>query len=169
MVKNLCLMVGLTAGVAVIAPADAVVRVVSSNATNYCQAALPVFDTSIRKRPLSVQNEGSSTAFVTCSFHSEEAVSAAEIWLHAAAGQTVTCTGVAGYNGASEAAVKSAVVGAGETQAWLSWNAADFPGGSMSSGLFSVSCGLQPGQGLDDTYLGYDDGTAAPASAGAVR
>lgn len=35
-------------------------------AAGACQSALPVFDTLLRKRPLAVQNEGNSTAFVTC-------------------------------------------------------------------------------------------------------
>lgn len=35
-------------------------------AAGACQSALPVFDTMLRKRPLAVQNEGSSTTFVTC-------------------------------------------------------------------------------------------------------
>ncbi|MEO6138716.1 MAG: hypothetical protein ABIP11_08660, partial [Luteimonas sp.] len=38
------------------------------NATGACQSALPVFDGQIRKRPLAVQNEGTSAAFVSCSF-----------------------------------------------------------------------------------------------------
>lgn len=39
----------------------------ASNATGMCQSALPVFDTQIRKRPLGVNNEGGSNAFVSCS------------------------------------------------------------------------------------------------------
>jgi len=33
-----------------------------------CQPALPAFDGNIRKRPLAMQNEGTSNAFVTCAF-----------------------------------------------------------------------------------------------------
>lgn len=39
----------------------------ASNATGMCQSALPVFDTQIRKRPLGVNNEGASNAFISCS------------------------------------------------------------------------------------------------------
>ncbi len=44
-----------------------------ANATSYCQAALPAFEGAIRKRPLAVQNEGTTNAFVTCSFTMESA------------------------------------------------------------------------------------------------
>lgn len=33
-----------------------------------CQPALPAFDASFRKRPLAMQNEGTSTAYITCAF-----------------------------------------------------------------------------------------------------
>jgi len=33
-----------------------------------CQAALPAFDGNIRKRPLAMQNDGTTPAFVTCGF-----------------------------------------------------------------------------------------------------
>lgn len=39
----------------------------AANGTAFCQSALPVFDTQIRKRPLGVNNEGDSNAFVSCS------------------------------------------------------------------------------------------------------
>lgn len=39
----------------------------AANATGFCQSALPVFDTQIRKRPLGINNEGSSNAFISCS------------------------------------------------------------------------------------------------------
>lgn len=37
-----------------------------SHGTANCQAALPVFDGNIRKRPLAFANEGATHAFVTC-------------------------------------------------------------------------------------------------------
>lgn len=41
-------------------------RTLYVNASAHCQAALPVFDGLIRKRPLAVVNEGQAGAFVTC-------------------------------------------------------------------------------------------------------
>lgn len=37
------------------------------NAAGACNGALPSYEGALRKRPLGVQNEGSSPAFVTCS------------------------------------------------------------------------------------------------------
>ena len=37
------------------------------NATGACQAALPYYEGTIRKRPLAIQNEGDASAFVNCS------------------------------------------------------------------------------------------------------
>lgn len=48
------------------AAAETVVRDHYSHGTAGCQAALPVFDTSVRKRPLAFANEGTAHAFVTC-------------------------------------------------------------------------------------------------------
>lgn len=38
-------------------------------AAGSCQGALPNFEGSLRKRPLAVANEGTTTAFVTCGIH----------------------------------------------------------------------------------------------------
>jgi hypothetical protein len=38
-----------------------------SNAVDVCQGSLPTYDTSLRKRPLAISNEGDQTAFISCS------------------------------------------------------------------------------------------------------
>lgn len=48
------------------AGAATVVRDHWSHGTANCQAALPVFDGNIRKRPLAFANEGATHAYVTC-------------------------------------------------------------------------------------------------------
>jgi len=48
------------------ARAETVVRGHFSHGTANCQAALPVFDGNLRKRPLAFANEGPGNAFVTC-------------------------------------------------------------------------------------------------------
>lgn len=55
------------AAVPLAANAEQQPRVINSGPVNHCQAALPVFDGKIRKRPLAVVNEGDGNAFVTCS------------------------------------------------------------------------------------------------------
>lgn len=135
----------------------------SSNATGLCQGALPAFETAIRKRPLAVQNEGASTAFVTCSFTSQGSQIAgglnpatAAIFFTSQTGDDVTinCTGVSGrQNSPNEYIPKSVVVG-GATGA-IEWLAADFSGAParFPSGLFSVSCSLPPGAAILDTRV----------------
>lgn len=167
--KYASLAVALVAGLVAATPADAVTHVTASNATNYCQTALPVFDGNVRKRPLAVQNEGGSNAFVTCAYHSEDGpVLAAQVWFHNSSGVAgdVTCTGVAGYNDPTvrESAVKVVNLPGDGTQVALEWEAVDFPGGAMETGLFAVSCNLQPGMGVDDAYIAYDDGVEPPAA-----
>lgn len=49
------------------ASAEPVLRDVTVNATGYCQAALPAYETSLRKRPTAIRNEGAANAFVSCS------------------------------------------------------------------------------------------------------
>ena len=63
--KSLAFAVALS-GAAMAASAETIERTELKMAVSACQAALPAFDGMIRKRPLAVQNEGSSTAFVSC-------------------------------------------------------------------------------------------------------
>jgi hypothetical protein len=170
-VKFAALTVAVGAIVAAVAPAEAINRVSLSNPTNYCQTALPVFDGNVRKRPVSVQNEGNSNAFITCSWGIEvidgtesTGISSAEVWFHSTAAGSVTCTGVAGWNGVQAQSVKTLTLpGGGQSDEAMIWTPADFPNGQMGTGLFSVSCNLQPGQGIDDSYITYDDGEVTPA------
>jgi len=39
---------------------------VASTAVGACQASLPLYDASLRKRPLGMRNEGSSHVFISC-------------------------------------------------------------------------------------------------------
>jgi hypothetical protein len=161
--KNVCLVAAAVAGLALSASAQAVTqqRVVISNATNYCQTALPVQDTNVRKRALTVVNEGSGNAFVSCSYHSENAVQVAEIWFHNdnAVATDVTCTGVIGYNGNSLTASQTVTIDPDGAQNFLDWDSTDF--GGSTSALFSLSCVLPPGVGLDDSYIVYVEDVGA--------
>lgn len=164
------LTIAIAAATAATSTADAAVRTSMSHPTNYCQTALPVFDGNVRKRPVSVQNEGSSNAFVTCSFgidvvdpQASQGILGADLYFHSDVAGSVTCTGVAGWNGVQGTAVKTlALTGGGQTADPMSFTPADFPDGQMGTGLLSVSCNLAPGVGIDDTYVGFDDGEAAP-------
>lgn len=76
----------------------------AANATAFCQSALPVFDTQIRKRPLAVGNEGAAPAFVTCSlpqgYYPETVINGVVILLNRGASPvSASCTLVDGVTG----------------------------------------------------------------------
>ena len=143
-----------------------------SHATANCQTALPVFDGNVRKRPVAVQNEGTSIAFVTCSFPSPEgrqpgsASVTTAVWQYfvnnGANPVTVNCTGVATNNSVqlAEYVPKSIVVTPGAGEQALIWQAFDFAGAPAvfpNQGAFSISCSLPPGAGVGTSYVNGTD------------
>lgn len=149
---------------AICTPAEAATtnRQLLSHGVANCQAALPVFDGNIRKRPKGIGNEGTSTAFVTCDFeHLPNAygvITSVGILVrnNGGASATFTCTLVQGFGSASYGAniVKSANVSAG-SQASLFWFASD--NGDVNLTLPSVSCSLAPGMEIHGTMLTFTE------------
>lgn len=134
-----------------------------ANGSGVCQAALPNFEGQIRKRPLAIQNEGTATAFVTCSPTSLQ-FTAGHAWGYAVyfgsqadASVTVNCTGVMGASGwPAEYSTKSVSIGAGGSNG-IVWEMADFPGnGADNTATFNVSCQLQPGIGIRTIYVNQE-------------
>lgn len=129
-----------------------------SNPAARCQGALPAFETAIRKRPLAVQNEGTSNAFITCSFEGDtyDATSVVGIDTYftnnTAAAVTLSCTGVSGYQGGTNSFVSMSVSIPANGSGNPFWVAQDFESG-LAEGLISISCSLPPGVGINDTYL----------------
>jgi hypothetical protein len=80
--------------------APAVLATEASNATGYCQGVLPAADSQIRKRPLALRNEGTATAFVSCSipvnFAGPNLLIDAHVINRSANPATVSCTLVDG-------------------------------------------------------------------------
>jgi hypothetical protein len=159
----------LTAGLAAFS-AEAVTksRTFSSNAVALCQSALPVFDGLIRKRPLAVQNEGTSNAFVTCAFTSEDdggvpyVTTDYTIWARSNDGvaHDLSCTGVTGHaTGSNEYVVKTVNLPADGSQRALVWSGADFAdhAPTIDYFTFAASCNLSPGVGLNDTYVNFTE------------
>lgn len=127
------------------------------NGAGACQAALPAYEGLIRKRPMAIQNEGVSPAFVTCAPVTLQAV--ADSFGHGlylvnntAAEVTVNCTGVQGArDGVADVAVPKSVVLAAGTSDALYWELADgFEEGNWDS--FNVSCGIPAGVGITTVY-----------------
>jgi hypothetical protein len=155
-------------------PANAAVEnlQVQSSAAGLCQGALPVMDTALRKRPLAVVNEGESPAFVSCAFTTimdqgggggvaqDNVVRYFGMFLssYVAEPQTVSCTGVIGYEGSADLQYVSLEVDvSSETpdSNYLYFYPEDAdPGLDYLHQLVSVSCRLPPGTGINDTYVG---------------
>jgi hypothetical protein len=157
----LAMAVGLPAGDA---SAATKTRFYYANATSYCQTALPVFDGNVRKRPLAVQNEGTTGAFITCSFTAQSTGLDSVVVLASndgAATATLSCTGVTSVQGGddggpSEYVTKTVAIPAAGVSGFT-WLPEEFgisstiPGG----GYFSVSCNLPPGVGINDSYVRF--------------
>lgn len=128
-----------------------------------CQSALPVFDGVIRKRPLAVQNEGTTNSFITCSFEVDagNAIGNAPVLLDTYFASTagpisVTCTAVSGFNTGTNEFVSQTIeidpADPDNPQGNGFWTDTDFDAG-LGSGLVSISCNIPPGVGINDTYI----------------
>lgn len=143
----------------------------SSQPVARCQGALPAFETAIRKRPLAIQNEGSTASYVTCGFEfdSGAAVDNASFLVdtyftnNTDAVATVTCSGVTGYAGGENEYVSMSAElepnGSGG-EGNLYWFDSDFEGGGMQSGLVAINCRLPAGVGINDTYVFWEEADA---------
>lgn len=144
-----------------------------SGAAGLCQGALPAMDAQLRKRPLAVVNEGNSPAFVTCAFSTvmdqgggggvgqENVVRHFGMYLSSSVPepQTVSCTGVIGYEGSPDLQYVSLDVDvSSETpdSNYLFFYPDDAdPQQQHFHQLVSMSCRLPPGTGITDTYVGF--------------
>lgn len=147
--------------------APAVSQVIHTNASQpaaRCQGALPNFETSLRKRPLAVQNVGDVATFVTCGFEFDagNALGNAALLVDtyftntSTVEATVTCTAVAGYEGGDTESVNLSIdipAGAGGDEGNLFVSDTDFESGAMGTGLVAFSCRLPAGVGINDTYV----------------
>lgn len=151
-----------------IATADAVVvdRSFVQNGAGTCQAALPVFDGLVRKRPLAIQNEEGSTAFVSCSLVGTHfgptnlrVMDLVFVGLinNTGSAVAVTCTLVDGIaNSVSPAFITKIVAVAPGSSAELSWASADNGGNRFIMGA-NVQCALPFGAGVSYTGSLYKE------------
>jgi len=158
--------------------AQAVTRFATVNASGACQSSLPVFDVQIRKRPLAVQNEGTAPAYVTCSFYAPGAAGGLKSVLVYASvndqvADTLTCTGVSGVAAAHDTtySLKSLNLVAGGAQAnpqFMEWLPSDvnppdpFDPNTFTYYNFNINCNLNPGVGINNIDVYYDDGEVEP-------
>lgn len=122
-------------------------RVQRISATAVCEAPLPVFDLTLRKRPIGIGNEGTTPIFVSCSLPADTVappggatVSVRLAMLSTTAPATVNCNLVTGTPDNLAYTAGSAVVPAGGTT-WLTW---DNVHKGAASGTLNFSCNLPP-------------------------
>jgi len=135
-----------------------------SHGTASCQAALPVFDGNIRKRPLAIANEGNSNAFVTCDTDNvNDAASGARFHLivlafvnRSSQPVTVSCTLVDGVSyGLPLYFPKMTGPIAVNAVGTLAWFPSD--NGGSKFGVPATSCDLPPGVEIAVVGFFYDE------------
>ncbi|MEP6634737.1 MAG: hypothetical protein ABJA62_11075 [Luteimonas sp.] len=150
------------------AMAVTVQRVDVPMSTENCQAALPAFDGLIRHRPLAVQNEGTSNAFITCGFIGSNGATpqnyAIEVLLRndGSAAATVSCTLIDGRSNLNDPIflVKSVSVAAGSVAFPIVWTA-NLDNGGILFHFPAVSCSIPPHVGIQATARFYNEDVGA--------
>lgn len=144
----------------IVSEARAVVQTVgsASTASSSCQAALPAFEGLVRKRPLSVQNEGASPAFITCATPADNFVNNAGLYFNSIDGQDhiINCTAVVGFQGSAQYLTRQVIAPASGGQANITIVPANLNlTTNFASYYVSWSCQLPPGTGVNDVYLSW--------------
>lgn len=122
-------------------------RVQRISATAVCEAPLPVFDLTLRKRPIGIGNEGTTSIFVSCALPADSVappggatVSVRLAMLEPVPAATVNCQLVTGTPDNLSYRAGSIVVPTGGT-VWLTWN--NIHKGS-ERGTLNFNCNLPP-------------------------
>lgn len=136
----------LVTGLALAALAQPVQAETQVNATGACKSALPVFDGEIRSRPLGVRNEGTATAFVSCSLYAEYDTAIDLLGLYitntSPAAATVNCTMVNGRNTFGPQYTPATITLAAGVSGWMTFAPETPP---VGGDLPNFSCSLVPG------------------------
>jgi len=126
---------------------------VFGNAVNYCQGSLPSFEGALRKRPLAIANQGTTTAFISCSVRAAQVSDSKPghlyVYLsnHSETKKDMSCTMIQGNVDTASAYFPknlSAVPNTGGEIGWALDAAYD---------LVNLNCALPPGVEIDYVYL----------------
>lgn len=143
----------LVLAVAMAVPHDVVAAEYQQNASGTCNGALPVFDQSLRFRPLAVANQGSTTAFVSCTalnlFSNPVSTFGAHIHNPTGAPVDVSCTFVTGRDSFDKFSFPKTQNFAAGANGFIIWNAVADNGGVNFEDLSSLSCNLPAGVELE--------------------
>jgi hypothetical protein len=133
----------------------------ASNAVDVCQGSLPSFEGALRKRPLAIANEGTSSSFVSCSLQvpigPEDMVGVLTLFSNrSASNQIVSCTLVDGIalpypNNAPAYQPKAVLIEDGE-YGILQWTAGGDNGGDPYD-LPNLNCSLPAGVEINFVQL----------------
>jgi len=146
------------------AHADVAARTVLANAANSCIPSRPAYEGAVRKRPLAVQNEGDTDAFVTCAFANDGTVYYFQMAIQnqTPVPKNVTCTAVNGSNNIQTPAaymVKTAFL-APNSYLMLTFDGSDFggtAGNPLPSDFIGANCILIPGTGIGETAVVFEE------------
>jgi hypothetical protein len=141
-------------------------------AAGICQPALSSHAASLRARPLGLINEGTESAFVTCTFRGDPRANergATKVQVHVGhvgeAGSTVTCTFVEGVElgGVSNAVyrTKSLPVYGGSAGASMTWQPSEIAGAPALIYQPALQCQLGPGTAIHYISVYYDEDVGA--------
>ncbi|WP_133000534.1 hypothetical protein [Luteimonas arsenica] len=170
--RNLALSCTLALAASAFAPdaeAALVERILYFNASAHCQAALPMYDGMIRKRPLAVVNEGAGTSFVTCAIPTQGRIVSLELFASARGGvpAQLTCTAVSGLESEVSHRVPRTInlPASGARAGTLWWGT--YYGGPLArptgepnffvGPYLAVTCALPPATGLNNFILTYNE------------
>lgn len=127
-----------------------------SSPTGLCQAALPNYEGNIRKRPLALVNEGTSDAFITCSFpgFQGETHDTYYVYFRNRGSETITITCTAVYGSEVEGTptfITKSLPRAPGVSGNLFWLASE---GIATAYPLTLSCLLPPGGAIGNLHTG---------------
>ena len=144
----------------------------SSTVSGNCQSFEPGVTNTLRNRALGVENVGSSTLGMACSFEPQTTASASsgiptsytslDLWFHGTPGQVVTCTVLTGHYWSASSFMSKSVTLNASGDGSLVWNSAT-TNWSTTTGKYGLSatCMLPPGVWATNSHFGYVSGNGA--------
>ena len=155
-----CLALATLAGLSPVPTARAAeYRDVSISPVMNCEAPLPVFNATLRKRPVAIANEGTTGIYVSCTLQSDSLAAATRGWISVGFASNrpsarVECTLVAGDTITVDYHAGAVDVAAGG-RARLYW---DEVSRRNTGGSYAFSCVLPPGVEMSTiTFSQFDN------------